>query len=1059
MAILHGSWLVRERRLFLWGETWRRLTDKTETAGDATSDAVDAVGEVPPHPFALNADELRSQLSGWIDSSVTGTDARRRLVLPSVSVADRDDRERPLHSASTDAEDSPRRLHPWQVDGLCLEPAQAYTVLQQLPLGQRDRRQSALGDDLRFWQHLLRWTLDLLARRKVLPGLRVLPEGTLEARWQLLLDSPSDGTRLHHFSQRLPDLCRAASDRDSDPDEPAPTPNAVVRDFLSSLADARVRQTLPEPPLSALPPSVKDWIAALYAPDATLNLSLKQAEPLASALNTWTAPVRAALSGENHFRAAFRLQPPESGDSSRDPSGGDGDNWQLQFCLQAADDPSLLVSATTVWNHAVDRLTVGKRTVERPQETLLGGLGLASRLYPTLDRALQTSRPTACQLDAIEAYQFLKSTRWRLQANGLGVVLPPSLEHFDDLSGRIGLAVRAEASANRRRKVGLDGLLEFQWELSLGGKRLSKAEFDRITTLGSPLVEIDGEWVELRVADVKAAQEFFSNRQGELSLSLEDALRIGTGDTQSLGKLPVVDFEASGAVADLLNTLTGKQPLEPLDAPAHFNGTLRPYQARGVGWLAFLERWGLGACLADDMGLGKTIQTIAFLQHLQEREELDAPALLICPTSVLGNWEREVRKFGKSLRAIVHHGAQRDKGRRFQAAAKRADLVITSYALVHRDFKTLAGVSWRVLVLDEAQNVKNPQAKQSQAVRKLEAEFRLALTGTPVENRLSELWSIMDFLNPGYLGTPSFFKRRFEIPVERYGDTDSLDALRSLVQPFLLRRLKTDGDIIQDLPEKQEMTEFCPLAPAQAKRYQDIVEESLAQIESSDGIQRRGLVLGLLTKLKQVCNHPQLLGLKHRKRKDEIFDRLTRDSGKMQRLEALLEEALDNGDRALLFTQFSEWGKVLQPHLEKRLGCSVLFLYGATRKAQREAMVDRFQHDPQGPPILILSLKAGGTGLNLTRANRVFHVDRWWNPAVENQATDRAFRIGQTRNVMVHKFVSTGTLEEKIHALIESKQALAEQVVGSGESWLADMDTDRLRDLLLLDRTAIVEEE
>jgi SNF2 family DNA or RNA helicase len=337
-------------------------------------------------------------------------------------------------------------------------------------------------------------------------------------------------------------------------------------------------------------------------------------------------------------------------------------------------------------------------------------------------------------------------------------------------------------------------------------------------------------------------------------------------------------------------------------------------------------------------------------------------------------------------------------------------------------------------------------------VRQLTAQFRIALTGTPLENRLTELWSILDFLNPGYLGPRNFFQRRFATPIERYGDTASLQTLRSLVQPFILRRLKSDHEIIQDLPEKQEMTVFCGLTPEQAALYEQTVQQSLADIESAEGIQRRGMILATLTKLKQICNHPaQFLkqegaGIEGR-------------SGKLKRLEEMLEEALAEGDRALVFTQFAEMGKLLQQYLVSQLGRETLFLYGNTAKAQREAMIDRFQNDPQGPRIFILSLKAGGVGLNLTRANHVFHFDRWWNPAVENQATDRVFRIGQVRNVQVHKFVCTGTLEEKIHEQIESKKALAEQVVGAGENWLTDLDTDQLRNLLLLDRGAVIEEE
>ncbi|TVR09363.1 MAG: DEAD/DEAH box helicase [Phormidium sp. GEM2.Bin31] len=1042
MAVLHGSWLLDDNSFFLWGETWRRLLP----------DAIANSEEIAEHPFALSPEDLHQYLCQQQLSLPRDCPSQvQRLQLPS---QDDDSGLRPLYSAGSRPEPATLSLHPWQVPGLRLSPQQTLALLRQLPLTVAEADSGAgqgwLGPDLRLWQHLSRWSLDLLARGKFVPGFVVRADGRLEARWQLLLDSPRDSDRLYRFSQRLPDACRAiapesnsATARDN-----LPSPQALIRGFLSAIVDCQVRQMHPNPGDTPVPPLLKEWFTGLTSSQPHLNLSLKQAEPLASTLNAWLAPVESALLGQNQFRTALRLDPPQQ----------EGDSWSLEFLLQAVYDPSFTVPAATIWTHPVDRLSLGGHTINRPQETLLSGLGLASRLYPTLEGSLETSRPQRCSLNAIEAYEFLKSVRWRLQETGLGVILPPSLESLDGPSGRMGLQVRAEAP-KPGQSLGLQGLLNFQWELSLGGKTISKAEFEHLTTQGSPLVEVDGEWVELRVADVRAAQEFFSNRQGDLALSLEDALRISMGDTQTLGKLPVVQFETSGVMQELMDTLTGKRHLEPLPAPPSFVGELRPYQARGVGWLAFLERWGLGACLADDMGLGKTIQTIAFLQHLQEQSALNGPVLLVCPTSVLGNWEREVKKFGPSLSVLVHHGAKRAKGKDLRQVAKNQDLLITSYALVYRDIKALQGIDWRIVVLDEAQNVKNHQAKQSQAVRQLASDFRIALTGTPVENRLSELWSILDFLNPGYLGSPSFFKRRFAIPIERYGDTDSLKTLRSLVQPFILRRLKTDKDIIQDLPEKQEMTEFCPLSPRQAKRYQELVQASLVEIESAQGIQRRGLILGLLTQLKQVCNHPQLLGLKNKKSKAEILKRMSQDSGKVQRLEELLDELIAEGDRALIFTQFAEWGKVLKTHLEQRLGGEVFFLYGATRKAQREEMVERFQDDPQGPRIFILSLKAGGTGLNLTRANHVFHVDRWWNPAVENQATDRVFRIGQTRNVQVHKFVSQGTLEEKIHDLIESKQALAEQVVSSGESWLADLDTDHLRNLLLLDRTAIVEDE
>jgi SNF2 family DNA or RNA helicase len=425
------------------------------------------------------------------------------------------------------------------------------------------------------------------------------------------------------------------------------------------------------------------------------------------------------------------------------------------------------------------------------------------------------------------------------------------------------------------------------------------------------------------------------------------------------------------------------------------------------------------------------------------------PVLLICPTSVVGNWQREATKFAPGLRVLVHHGAGRLAGEAFEQAAAGHDLVISSYSLTHRDEAALSAVPWAGVVLDEAQNIKNPEAKQAQAIKRLATGYRIALTGTPVENRLSELWSIMDFLNPGLLGNRTAFRDRYGIPIERYNDPDAAAHLRALVAPFILRRLKTDPTIIQDLPEKQEMKVYCPLTREQATLYEAVVRAALARIEKAeDPMARRGQVLGLLVKLKQICNHPAQF----------LSDRsaLPGRSGKLQRLEEMLDEALAEGDRALIFTQFAEMGGLLQTYLAEQLGVEVLFLHGGTPQKQRQPMVERFQAEG-GPPLFILSLKAGGVGLNLTAANHVFHFDRWWNPAVENQATDRAFRIGQRRNVQVHKFLCNGTVEDKIDALIESKQALAASVIGTGETWLTELSTADLRDLVALDRDAVME--
>ncbi len=1039
MAILHGSWCMTSKGcFFLWGETWRRVPSESFSSE-----------QIFPYPFALNDTELLTQplLKNMGLSNIL---SQQIIALPT-DISESGELT-PIYSTTNNIPKS--YLYPWQITGISLNPKQAFQFLQSLPLNTVITSDSDLGEDLRFWSHIARWSLDLLARSKFLPGLIQQSDQTIISQWQPLLDSAIDQTRLLRFAQQMPRVCRVYQELivgDSLAINLPLSAQDIIINFLSVMIDQQVRNVAKEVNKKAIVslPIWQKWLQSLGEQENTINAELTEIESLETTLKNWTAPLQYSLSEPNLFSTAFHLHPP----TEYNP------NWQLEYCLQAIDQPEFIVNSNIVWNHPVDSFNYRGRTIKHPQETLLKGLGLASKLYPVIETSLQQARPQSCSLNPLQAYQFLKSYAWRFTDSGLGVILPPSLANREGWASRLGLSIKAETpKLKTNERLGLKSLLNFKWQLSIGGQTMTKAEFDRLVAKESPLVEINGEWVELRESDIRSAKIFFSQRKDEMTLSLEDALRLSTGDTQMIEKLPVVNFEAGGKLQELLNTLTNNRNLEPIPNPKDFKGELRPYQARGAGWLSFLEQWGLGACLADDMGLGKTIEFIAFLLHLKEQNSLENPVLLVCPTSVLGNWEREVKKFSPTLNVIVHHGDKRAKGNNFAKVIQDKNLVITSYPLTFRDQKELQGVTWQGLVLDEAQNIKNPDAKQSKTIKNINASFKIALTGTPVENRLSELWSIMDFLNPGYLGQRLFFQRRFAIPIEKYGDTDSLKILRSLVQPFILRRLKTDKDIIQDLPEKQENIVFCPLTTEQATLYQKIVDDSLAKIDDAEGIQRRGMILALLVKLKQLCNHPVLIEAKVKNsKKSDIIK--TQYSGKLQRLTEMLDEVLAEGDRALIFTQFAEWGKVLQPYLEDYFNREILFLYGSTSKNKREEMIDRFQNDPQAPPIMILSLKAGGVGLNLTRANHVFHFDRWWNPAVENQATDRVFRIGQTRNVQVHKFVCTGTLEEKIHDLIESKKALAEQVVSAGEDWLTALDTDQLRNLLILDRNSIIDEE
>ncbi|BAW95890.1 SNF2 helicase, putative [[Synechococcus] sp. NIES-970] len=1003
MALVHGTWIFQAQQayFFLWCEVWRSGSE---------------VLPPPSYPFGGDRHSLETQLQSdgvtvpenaqWLETTIALPSTKGTKTKPTV----------PLLSQQSPV---PKTLvwADWEISGLALNPRQTAHLLQALPL-----TAASLAGDLRFWWQVCRWSLDLVVRRKFLPHLASLESGESLATWIPLLDSVTEQQRLAQFLRQMPGICQG--------NQPAAP---ILLSFLTAMVDAQIRPHAK--PLQNFPKTsvVLSWCDRLSKAKATFEDAPRS---LTHAYANWTFPLRDYLVQppdfslkQPLFRGCFQLLPPEK----------DQDTWRLQYGLQALGNVQEMVTADAIWHDP-----------RQPQEMFLKGLGLASRLYGPIRESLNEPQPCGCSLDAIQAYEFIRSVAWQLRDKGLGVMLPEGLEAGTN-EVRLGLKISARIQDESR--LNLQSLLQYKLEVAVGETTLSAEEFQDLLARRSPLVEVNGQWLALQPTDVRAAQEIYRAKISEQPLRVEDALRLGAEPGQVFAKLPVVGFEASGALRELLDHLTNNEALKLIDPPASLQGTLRPYQHKGMSWLSFLQQWGLGACLADDMGLGKTIQAIAFLLTLQEAKKLTKPVLLVCPTSVVSNWEREIHKFAPGLKTLIHHGDRRAKGKNFASSAKKYQVILTSYPLVFRDQKELETVSWQGIILDEAQNIKNPQAKQSEAVRALDSGFRIALTGTPVENRLRELWSILDFLNPNFLGSQQFFQRRFAIPIEKYGDRQTLHSLRKLTQPFILRRLKTDKTIIQDLPEKQEMEVFCSLSKDQANLYQKLVDESLVEIENTEGIKRRGLILTLLLRLKQICNHPVLL-----QSKPQLGKNFAQRSGKLQRLEEMLEELISEGDRALIFTQFSEWGKLLQPYLQERLGQEVIFLYGATKREARQQMCDRFQNDPNGPPIFILSLKAGGTGLNLTRANHVFHVDRWWNPAVEDQATDRAFRIGQKQNVQVHKFVSTGTLEEKISAMIANKKDLAEQTVDTGENWLTELDTNQLRDLLLLERDRLMED-
>jgi SNF2 family DNA or RNA helicase len=729
-----------------------------------------------------------------------------------------------------------------------------------------------------------------------------------------------------------------------------------------------------------------------------------------------------------------------------DAAGGDGGRepaWRLEFLLQSVADPSLLVPAEQTWT---DDGSLA-RWLPRPQELLLGELGRASRVYPELAGGLRAARPSALDLDADGAYHFLDVAAPALDEAGFGVLLPSWWNRRRKLGLTMSAHTRVDGVVEKPGRFGKDQLVDFRWQLAVGDDTLSEEEIAALAQTKAPLVRLRGQWVAVDRDQLRRGLEFLSRNDAGRATAGE-ILRLAAAHPEDSGTpLPVTGIQADGWVGELLDGSV-MQSVHPVAVPGDFQATLRPYQERGLSWLAFLSSVGLGACLADDMGLGKTVQLLALEAAHRAEHPGEAPTLLLCPMSLVGNWQREAAKFTPGLRVYAHHGRERLREAELAGRLAQADLMVTTYATATRDIDELAGYEWRRVVLDEAQAIKNSLSQAARAVRRLRAGQRIALTGTPVENRLAELWSIMDFLNPGMLGTAELFRTRYAIPVERHGQAEAAERLRAVTRPYVLRRLKTDPAIITDLPEKIEIKQYCRLTTEQASLYQSVVDDMLEKIENSEGIERRGNVLAAMAKLKQVCNHPALL----------LHDRspVGTRSGKIIRLEEILEEILAEGDRALCFTQFTEFAEMLLPHLSARFGTDIAYLHGGTTKKRRDEMVLRFQSE-DGPPVFLLSLRAGGTGLNLTAANHVIHLDRWWNPAVENQATDRAFRIGQKRNVQVRKFICTGTLEEKIDEMIEEKKALAGLVISDGEGWLTELSTADLRDVFALSAEAVGE--
>jgi hypothetical protein len=860
----------------------------------------------------------------------------------------------------------------------------------------------------------------LVARGRLLP---TVGSGGVDA-WRAGPLDPADLAWLRELAASFPPAAHALAVPGSRPMR-IRSPESLIRALWDAIADTLVRtaaapRTVASAAFAALEPTpvtdLAEWLADTtggLAAGAHLGLRIeavpRSLEPIGGWDDKWDdeeAPGRAGAG---------------PGTMDLDESADDEPAFRLALQLRSTADPSLIVDAAALWDQPESVLA---RFGTQAETDLLLALRRGAAVWPPLAPLLTQASPSVLALGDDAVTSLLGPSAEELAGAGLEVLWPSSL-----LAGGLKLQAVATPSPERLTDagLGLDALLDFRWQLTLGGEALDADEIAELAEAKRPLIRLRGRWVTLDPVLLEKLR-----RPPRVRMRMLEGLgAVLAGSAEIEGETVVVI--AAGGLADLADRVAGiaSAPAE-LGTPPGLVATLRPYQQRGVAWLAGMCDAGFGGCLADDMGLGKTIQVIAL--HLHRRVTKAGPTLVVCPASLLGTWEREVRKFAPGVPVRRYHG-----GERHLRDVEQDEIVLVTYGVVLRDSAELSGVGWGLVVADEAQHAKNPLSRTARELRALPAPARIALTGTPVENRLSDLWSILDWTTPGLLGHLEAFTSRVAVPVERYKDAEATARFARLVRPFLLRRRKSDPGIAPELPPKTETDRIVPLTAEQVTLYEAVVRETMEAIASKEGIERAGLVFKLLTALKQICNHPA----QYLKQPGPLPGR----SGKLAAFDELADVILAGGESMLVFTQYTQMATLLQQHLDAR-GIGSLFLHGGVPVRRREEMVEQFQAGQA--PVFLLSLKAGGTGLTLTRATHVLHYDRWWNPAVEDQATDRAYRIGQHHPVQVHRLIAEGTLEDRIASLLNKKRELADAIVGSGEGWIAELSDNELTELVSL---------
>lgn len=936
-------------------------------------------------------------------------------------------------------------IEPFEIAVIHLEYGDALDILCRCANTRTLGKGVVIGEDLLFWADVMRAAGALVSKQRFLPCL-IEEKATYCARWKPMLEA-EERRQIDAFAEAMPHVCRAFSrSRNEIPETSAAS---AVEEFITKIADQIIRSACVAKADKSLMPgscdehkmkrgsgriysenSVHDvWLDALLSENPLMECDKEALKKLASDINSWQKPLRTIL--EAPLRLCFKVEEPKNSKS---------ETWRVAYMLQDLDDFRLLIPLREVWCHSGKKESVLDRYSFDVREYVFTALGHASRICSHVEESLKAKNPTGYETDSFGAYRFLSETSGDLEQTGFSVIAPSWWAGKGTVKS---LNVRANVRSpdmKGRSCLKVDDIVSFEWEAALGDKKMTLKELKALAGGKTPLVRMRGEWVHVNPEEIQLAAERLESRADSAPLAAVVRMSVGTSFGNSL--FPIKEVSATGCVSDILDRLTGQRPFELLETPEGFAGELRSYQVKGFSWLFFLKEIGFGACLADDMGLGKSVQVLALIQKEWSRSK--KPVLIICPKSAIANWQREASKFTPELPVLIYNGTDRKTGEPFEQKAGSAAIVISSYSLLSRDIEILKSLEWSGAILDEARNIKNSETAHWKCARLIKSDYRIALTGMPVENNINDLWSIMEYLNPGFLGDQTSFRRDFFIPIHAGLDKAASDRLKSIVGPFIMRRSKNDRSIIKENPQIMEMKVYCSLTKEQASLYIAVLSDLSSAIEKSRGSERKGLILATLMRLKQICNHPREL----LRDNSQVSGR----SGKLLRLTDMLEEVIEAGERALVFTQFAETGEMIKSHCQEIYGCEVMFLHGKMPLKKREEMINRFQALPDAPSIFVFSSKEGEASMNLTSVNHVFHFDRWRNGAIENHAVDRAYGIDQKRNLQIYKLICAGTLEDKIDIMTELKKGDSGLVADSGEGWVAKLSNEELEDMLSLDK-------